>query len=419
MTDVETAPDVLVVGAGAVGVSIAYELAQRGLSTVLAEVGDHVAAGCSAGNAGLVCPSHSAPLATAKAVKDGLRWMFNSASPFYLRPRPAVLPWITKFMLAARASKVSAATQALLDLSVASLWLHREWVDAGVQTGYHTAGILDVFETEAGYAGATARAARRSIEGLTTQTLSGDEARGMVPGLSPSIVGAQYFAQEGHCDGREFVEAVAKAAIEHGAHVATGAGVSSLQLRDGRIESASVGGQRVTPGTVVLAAGAWSRRLAADVRVRIPLEAGKGYHIDVPRTESDPSVPVFMSEARVIATPLEGRIRMSGTLELSGMDDSINQRRADAVRASCERLLAGLAGRPILETWSGLRPCSPDGIPIVGMSGRVPNLMLATGHAMMGLANAPITGRLVAQLIAGEPTALNVEPLSPRRFRGC
>jgi D-amino-acid dehydrogenase len=345
--------------------------------------------------------------------------MFDPVSPFYLRPRPAVLPWIARFMLAARAGRVTTATQVLLELSVASLWLHREWVAEGAKTGYHTAGILDVFETEAGFAGARARAATRVIEGLTTQTLDADEARTLVPTLTGEIAGAQYFAQEGHCEGRQFVTGVAAAAAERSASIVPATPVRKLHRTGDRITAVEFDSARVTPGTVVLAGGSWSRELARQVGVHIPLEAGKGYHIDVPRGPEDPEIPVFMSEARVIATPLDGRIRMSGTLELSGMNLEIDQRRAQAVRTSCERLIGDLRGRPELEVWSGLRPCPPDGIPIIGTSGRIENLMLATGHAMMGLANAPITGQLVAQLITGEPPSLSVEPFSPRRFARC
>jgi D-amino-acid dehydrogenase len=411
-------PDVLVIGAGAVGAAVAYEVAREGASTVLVEAGPHVAAGCSAGNAGLVCPSHSAPLANPKAVRDGIRWMFDSTSPFYLRPRPAVLPWLSRFLMAAKPRRAAAATKVLLDLTTASLYLHREYVQAGVPTGYETRGILDIFEDEATFAAAQAKvaAAADRLVGLTAQPMSGDEAREMTPSLSQAVVGAMFFGQEGHCDGRQFVEAVAGAAAAAGAEVHVSQPVRRLRHVAGKVTSVDVGNETYTPGTVVLAAGAWSRALAKEVGLRIPIEAGKGYHIDIEPSTADPELPVFMTEARVIATPLAGRLRLSGTLELAGLDTTINAKRAQAVRVAVERVLPHVEGRTSIDTWSGLRPCAPDGLPVIGRSHRLSNLVVATGHAMMGLAMAPITGRLIAELLDDQPTRLDLAPLSPDRF---
>lgn len=418
MTRITSAPDVLVIGAGAIGASITLELALQGASTVLLESGPHVAAGCSAGTAGLVCPSHSAPLANPQAVRDGLRWMFNSTSPFYLRPRLSVLPWLLRFLVSATPARAARSTEILLDLTTSSLRLHQEYVEAGIPTGYETHGILDVFERQETFEAAKAKLSSpaRRLTGLPGQVMSTEEARELVPSLTPAIVGGILFPEEGHCDGRQFVEAVAGASATAGADIRVGQPVTQITREGDRITAVHAGNESFAPGTVVLAAGAWSRGLAHQVGLRIPLEAGKGYHIDLEAMPNDPRVPVFMSEARVIATPLEGRLRLSGTLELSGLDTSINAKRASAVRSSVERILRNVDGRASVETWSGLRPCAPDGLPIVGRSKLISNLVLATGHAMMGLAMAPITGRLVSQLLADKETSLDLAPLNPDRF---
>jgi D-amino-acid dehydrogenase len=160
--------------------------------------------------------------------------------------------------------------------------------------------------------------------------------------------------------------------------------------------------------TVVVAAGAWSRTL-----VDLPLEGGKGYCVDYEPAEGDPRIPAWVQETSTVATPLPGRLRLSGTLELAGLDLSISQRRVEAIRRGGERWFRGLAGRPALETWAGLRPCLPDGLPALGRLGRV---MVATGHAMKGVSLAPITGRLVAQLVAGEQPEIDLTPFDPARF---
>ena len=169
--------------------------------------------------------------------------------------------------------------------------------------------------------------------------------------------------------------------------------------------------------TVVLAAGAWSSRLAAPLGVFLPQEGGKGYHIDLEPASSDPRIPTGMDEAHVIATPLPGRLRLSGTLELVGLDTSISRTRVDAIRRAAARVFAIDDERPELDVWAGLRPCTPDGLPVIGRPYGVEPLVLATGHARKGLSLSPITGRLVAELIAGEQPSFDLAPLSPDRFR--
>src|SRR5439155_7129502 len=156
---------------------------------------------------------------------------------------------------------------------------------------------------------------------------------------------------------------------------------------------------------------------AAPLGVCLPLEGGKGYHVDLEPASSDPRIPISLDEAHVIATPLPGRLRLSGTLELAGLDTSISRTRVEAIRRAAARVLALDEDRAELEVWAGLRPCTPDGLPVIGRPYGVEPLVLATGHARKGLSLAPITGRLVAELLAGERLSLDLAPLSPDRFR--
>jgi D-amino-acid dehydrogenase len=166
----------------------------------------------------------------------------------------------------------------------------------------------------------------------------------------------------------------------------------------------------------VLAAGAWSRRLAHGLRLSLPIEAGKGYNLEFARGDGDPRVPVFLQEARVIATPFARALRVAGTLELTGLDSTIDRRRLAAVERAGRRRVRGLAERPHVSVWSGLRPCAPDGLPIVGRPRRYENLVVATGHAALGFTLAPLTGRLVAQLVGDERLDHDIAQLHPDRF---
>jgi D-amino-acid dehydrogenase len=380
--------DVVIVGGGAIGVCCALELARRGASVTLLERGPELASGCSAGNAGLICPSHSTPISSPAAVRNGLRWMWKRDSPFYLRPRPAVLPWLARFVLASRRWEEGART--IRALSLESLELHAQ-LGGELETSFERTGTLNVYATPDGL-----EAGEREAEasGLRYTVLDTDATSALEPSLTGALVGSVHYPDEGRVDPKRFVEAVGRAAAEAGVEIRTGAEVRSLD--------------ELRAETVIVAAGAWSRRL-----VDLPLEGGKGYHLDYERSDDDPGIPTWVQETWTIATPLPGRLRLSGTLELAGLDLSISQPRVDAIRRGGERWFRGLADRRILETWAGLRPCLPDGLPAIGRLGKT---VVATGHAMKGVSLAPITGRLVAELLAGERPSFDLAPFDPARF---
>jgi D-amino-acid dehydrogenase len=415
---VSAAPDVVVVGGGAVGVCAALELAERGAAVTLLERGGELAWGCSAGNAGLVCPSHATPLANLHALVDGVRWMWKRDSPLYLRPRAGVLPWIARFTAAAaNPNRVKSGSAVIRELALASQALHDELVGRGLDTGYVKRGSLSVYETEEALAAGRREAAQARADGLPVEVLDGARSREIEPAVAGAPAGAVYYPDDAHCDPLRFVQAVGAAAAEAGAEIRTRVEVLGLRRTNGRVEAVQTTTGEIPAATVVLAAGAWTPELTRPLGLFVPVEAGKGYHVDLEAAPGDPRVPVWSHASRVIATPLEGRLRLAGTLELSGLDLSVSKVRVEAITKAAKRLVGGLEGRRVLEVWRGLRPCSPDGLPIVGRTTQHENLVLATGHGMMGLTLGPVTGRLVAELVAGEPSSHDVQPLRPERFQ--
>lgn len=381
----------VVVGGGAIGVTAAYELARRGLRTMLLERGE-LGGGCSFGNAGLVCPSHSAPLATPAALAEGLRALPRGDSAFSIRPRASTLGWLARFVASCRSERAERATAAIRSLSLASLALHAELAPLG--TSFERRGILSVYETEARFAAGT-RESERSA--LPSRVLSPAEARTVEPGLAGQIAGGILFADEGHVDPRRYVDAVAEAAAKAGADIQTGVEVHSLgELR---------------AKTVVLAAGAWTATLLRG----LPLTGGKGYHVDFAPVPGDPRIPLLLQEARSAVTPLGDVLRVAGTLEIAGLDLSVASRRVESIRRAAARVL-GHDRREVVDIWAGLRPCTPDGLPVIGRPAAHPGVIVATAHAMKGVSLAPVTGRLVAELAAGEPPSHDLRPFSPDRF---
>ena len=379
----------------------------------LLERGSELTSGCSGGNAGLICPSHSAPLATPAALRDGVRWMSRPDSPFHLRPRLEAVPWLLRFAAACRPRQAARGARLLRELSVASLDLHAQLAERGLDTGFERRGTLDVYESQAAFEAANQDAENSD---LPVRVLSPEHARELEPALGDGIVGAVHWPADAHCDPAAFVDAVGAQAVQAGADVRVGVEVGALRRSGARVALDTSEGE-LRPETVVLAAGAWTGLLARRVGVFVPLEGGKGYHVDLEPTEDDPRVPVFAREARAVATPLPGRLRLSGTLELGGLDLRIDRRRAAAVRRSLERVLRDRSQRRVLDVWAGLRPCTPDGLPVIGRTPGLAGLVLATGHAMKGLALAPITGRLVAQVVLGEEPEHDLTPFRPDRFR--
>jgi D-amino-acid dehydrogenase len=404
-------PDVAVVGGGAIGTSIALELAQRGASVTLLERGPGLASGCSAGNAGIVGPTHVLPLANPSALRDGIRWMARSDSPFYVRPRARVLPWLLRFAAAATPHRTRRNTAILRELASRSAALHARLAAGGLDTGYAQRGMLNIYSSERAAESALDEfALRGGRPRVVTASLSAELATGLAP-----TAGAILDPDEAHCDPYRFVQAVGRTAADKGADVRTGVEVLELRRRGRRIESLWTTAGEFRAGEVVLAAGVWTGALARRLGLRLPLQGGKGYHVDVEARPGDPELPIWLHESRVVITPLDGRLRLAGTLELTGTDDRVSERRVDAILDAVRRAMPQFGQRRMLDVWRGLRPCTPDGLPVIGRIPWLDNAILATGHGMWGLQLAPLTGQLVSA-IATDEVESDLDPLRPERF---
>jgi D-amino-acid dehydrogenase len=415
-----TTPDVAIIGGGAIGACIGLELVSRGASVVLLERGPTLASGCSSGNAGIVGASHVLPLAGADAVRDGLRWLGRPDSPFALRPRPAVVPWLGRFLAASTPGRVRQARRVLRRLALVSAELHADLAARGLDTGFERRGLLNVYATPGAFSAATTAARDDDVDGLRPEVL--DQARLVerFPHVAPTAAGGVFYPAEAHCDPGAFVRAVGAQATTHGLVVRTGVEALELRHRDDRVESVWTTAGEVRAGQVILAAGAWSAALARDLPLVLPVEGGKGYHVEFDADPGDPEVPTWFQEDRVVVTPMPGRLRVAGTLELAGVDERIDHRRIDAIVRAAQTGLPGFGPRAVKRVWRGLRPCSPDGLPIIGPVPDMANVTVATGHGMWGLQLAPLTGRLVADLVSGAPASddLSLHALRPERFAG-
>lgn len=418
-----TQTDVLVIGGGVIGVSTAYYLSQRGRQVTLVEQGE-IAHGCSYGNAGLIVPSHATPLPEPGALASGLKWLLDPESPFYIKPRLSLdlARWLLTFALHCTESFTHQALPILRDLGLGSAALYSDLADL-FDFGYRHNGLLQLYTTAAGLRNGRKEAELLSQAGLSATPVTAAEAKAIEPLARPDLAGGIYYPTDAHLNPAAFVRGLAAwLEARPGVAIHRNTRVTGLERAGRRIRAVRTTRGEYEAAEVVLAAGAWSPSLARDLALRLPIEAAKGYSVTIKRPARCPRLGLLLGETRVAVTPMEQAngdiLRFAGTLELAGLDFSINQRRLAAVKRAPGQFLEGLEPEKweTLEEWSGLRPCTPDGLPIVGRPAAYDNLVLAAGHAMVGISLGPITGKLVTQIVMGEKTEVDVKPLSPERF---
>lgn len=409
--------DVVVVGGGVAGLSVAYELARLGASVTVLERGSGVGEECSAGNAGMVASTHAMPLASPAALREGLRYMWRPDSPFYIRPRLAMLPWLLRYAKASTPAKARDSAQLLAALTQMGLELHREMAADGLQTGLQLRGHLDAYASQATLDAGKAEIAERGDRGLPAELLTPEELVRFEPALSPGLAGGAFYSDQAWCDPSVFARALADAATSLGVVIKNRVEVLGLERRSGKIIAVDTTAGRIVGDTFVIAAGAWSSAVVRGSGLYLPIEGGKGYHVEFPDSPATPRVPVYMADARVVATPLAGRLRLSGTLELDGLDERVNPVRVRAITRDGVHVIPKLAGVAPTGVWRGLRPCAPDGLPLVGRVEATPNLLIDTGHGIGGITTAPVTAKLLGELLRGVPTSLPISTMRPDRFR--
>lgn len=416
---VDKQQDVLIVGGGVIGICIAYYLVEQGHSVTLVEK-DDIAAGSSYGNAGLIVPSHVIPLAAPGVPRQGLKWMFDAESPLYIKPRPnlALMRWMWHFLVACRKAPMQHTISVLSELNRFGLGLHQELANIdGLDFGYEQKGGLYLYNTDNGFKKGVKGAHLLKEVGVQTQVLSDlDAVRSIEPQVSESIIGGVYYPDDTHLIPDRFVHQMAQLVESRGVCIKTNTEVLHMETSGNRLSTVITTKGDFKSDWVVLAAGAWSPIISRTLGFELPVQPAKGYSITVKRPTTSPSLPIYFGEQKVVATPMDDMLRFAGTLELAGHDLSINQRRVAAIRRASQEYLLGMNDLELIETWRGLRPLTPDTLPIIGATQRYPNLILATGHGMLGMSLAPVTGKLVAQIVVGEKSDKFVESFRMERF---
>lgn len=408
----------VVVGAGAIGLGCAYELARRGRQVTVLDKGLPGRA-CSEGNAGWITPSISAPLPAPGLTWTSIKWMLSKDSPLYISPTaaPKLARWLWRFWRYCNAKDHEAGFRAVAELNRLTLPLFDELANDGFPFELHRQGLLCVFRDQGKAEQGRAEAELMTQYGYPKPTpLAAAELRRMEPVLSDEIVAGHYVEREYHIRPESLSEAYVTRVSALGGEVRRHVEVSGPLRANGRVIGVETSTGPIEADQILLAAGAWTGLLAARFGLRLPVEAGKGYSLTVETATPAFSRPLYLGDVKVGATPFTGAYRFAGTMELSGINTELDRRRLEGVLHAVGRYFREpLAARPGRE-WVGMRPMTPDGLPMIGRAPGVDNVFIATGHAMLGITLAPATGRVVSELMAGERPSAPLAPFEPGRF---
>jgi D-amino-acid dehydrogenase len=412
---------VLIIGGGVIGLCTGYYAQQKGHRVTIVERGgpDHDC--CSLHNAGMVAPSHFVPLAAPGMVALGLKWMWNPESPFYIKPRLSLdlLRWGWKFFRAASPQRVARAAPLLRDLSLASRRCFEELADrSGNDFGLVKKGLLLLCKTEHTLHEEAKTAEQARALGIPADVLTSDQTAKLDPGARFDVAGAVYFPQDCHLAPARFLATLTREIEKAGGRFQWNTPVTGWRVAGSRIEAVRASHDDLSADEFVVAGGAWSPGVVRPLRVALPMQAGKGYSLTLPNPRWLPTICSILTEARVAVTPIGTSLRVGGTMEIAGLDESITAVRVEGIIKALPRYYPEFRPEDFrgLPVWRGLRPCSPDGLPYVGRFAQYTNLSAATGHAMLGLSLGPITGKLMAEILSDEKPSIGISLLSPDRF---
>jgi D-amino-acid dehydrogenase len=410
--------EVVIIGGGIIGLCSAYYLQKEGHQVTVIDKSD-ISKGASFVNAGYITPSHIIPLAAPGIITKGIKWMFDSSSPFYVKPRfdKDFIKWAWAFKKSATTSKVEKAIPVIKDINIFGRELYEEIKSSNdFNFHYERKGLLMLYKTDKAGEEEWEVGQRAIKEGLNVRNISAEEVRKMEPNANIDCKGAVYFDSDAHMTPEVFMSEMLSYLKANGVTFYTNEEVQDLSISKGKINEVLTNKRIIKADEVIVAAGSWSSLLTKKLGVKTLIQAGKGYRINVKR-ETGISIPAILVEAKVAVTPMYGFTRFAGTMEITGINDLITPKRVKAISNAASNYYQGFAinQEELDNTDCGLRPCSPDGLPYIGRTDKYKNLVIASGHAMMGWSLGPSTGKLVSEIISDKKTSLNINPFHPDR----
>ncbi|QOG02160.1 FAD-binding oxidoreductase [Flavobacterium sp. MDT1-60] len=404
---------VSIIGGGIIGLCSAYYLAKEGFEVVVFDKSD-MNDGCSYGNAGMIVPSHIIPLAQPGMIAQGIKWMFDSQSPFYVKPRLSMdlIKWGLQFYKHANLKHVEKAMPALCDLSLLSKELYQDFARQNNSFFYEEKGLLMLYKTDKTAEEIHHEGKLAEELGLEVDFLSKDEVSKLETGTATNVIGGVHYKSDAHVYPQKFMQFLKEQLNHLKVQIHPLTTVSDFVLKNNTVAEIITDKGSFATDEVVLATGSWSPHIAKKLNVNISILPGKGYSFTLKDQNHKPSIPSILCEGKVAVTPMNSDIRFGGTMEITHTDDTkINQNRLQGIVNSINDFYPDLKIEMPKEedTWFGFRPCTPSGMPIIARDKKLKNLTLVTGHAMMGLSLAPATGKIVTEIISGKTTSVDMQ----------
>ncbi|MGJ8657474.1 MAG: NAD(P)/FAD-dependent oxidoreductase [Akkermansiaceae bacterium] len=394
---------VIVVGGGIIGLCSAYYAAKRGLDVTVLDRDPESDKGCSFGNAGMVVPSHFIPLAAPGMIAKGMRWMMNPESPFYVKPRLSwdLAKWGLQFWKHANEEHTETVKHLLADLSLESRKL---FTDLAEEEDFclQKRGLLMLCKTQKGLDAEASVAAMANELSVSAEVCDSKRISQLDPTIEMNVTGGVWFEQDCHLDPTKLMAVLRHWVKKLGGQIRYESEVTDFVTKDGKLTGVKLSnGEPIHASQIVMACGAWTPTMTQKLGKKLCMQAGKGYSLTLQDPAQLPELCSIFSEAKVAVTPIGNTLRFAGTMEIGGNNLDINPRRVQGIIKSVKDYFPQFSDTDFTDVkpWAGLRPCTPDGLPYIGKMPDHDNVIVATGHAMMGLSLGPITGQLVARML--------------------
>lgn len=413
--------EIYIIGGGIIGLCTAWYLVKEGYQVTIIDK-NNFTDGTSFGNAGMIVPSHFVPMATPGVITQGLKWLLNSKSPFYVKPRlnADLIQWLWYFYKSANNRQMQAAMPVLYEFNERSKELYRAIAaENNFDFSYEEKGLLMLYKTQ--------KQAKKEVElaeqahqlGIKAELLDIQALHRLEPEMDFDVLGGIYFPEDAHLYPNQFIAQIISALKAHNVEFISNKEIVDFKIKGTKIDALiDKSGENIPVKEVLITAGSWTGLLVKKVGIKIHLQDGKGYSVTLKEPSIRPRIPTILSEAKVAITPMGDDLRIGGTLELSGLSPKISQNRVQGILESVPNYYQNIS-LPTIETakvWKGYRPCTPDGLPYIGKSPNLSNLTIGTGHGMMGLSLGAATGKILSELLTGQNPMLEVRPFRLNRF---
>jgi D-amino-acid dehydrogenase len=411
---------VTIIGGGIIGLSCAYYLQKEGCAVTVIERGD-ITNSCSFGNMGYISPSHFVPLASPGIIKEGLRHMMSSSSPFYVKPRLNLdlLRWGIKFWKSSNAATVKKNAPHLNNILQLSRQLMSDLkADMGDSFEMEEIGCFMLYKSTATEEHELHLAEDAEKFGLKVQRLDAAAVQALEPDVEVNVRGGVLYKDDCHFNPGKLMIALKQYLETKGVQFALNTTVTGFEKNAGKITGVLTDKGRFDCDELILAAGSWLPVVSKMMGIQLLLQPGKGYSHTYPHVEKNIHYPAILVDGRCAITPWGHKLRIGGTMEISGINDKILEKRMHGIYKSALDFYPGLnIELPAADKiWHGLRPVTPDGLPYIGRHSACNNLTIAGGHAMLGISQATGTGKIVSEILRGKKTAVAIEAFSPQRF---